>query len=404
VTRKAIVIGAGIAGTAAALELARRGLDVTVLVGPPGATQLSSGILDWEVWDGGTAIAPAEARPEPRDAVPGLLESLGGFVLAECTVATLAGVVREGAGRDRALLDLGGLKEGEVLLPRAMRHGWDADAIAWMLSASPLAQARKLVFRAAATPILRLSDERLVADAVLAGRHDDASRLGWLADRLRRAQTAATRAWLLPPWLGCEKERATELSANLGVPCGEIVVGLSGPYGFRFAAARNRAFARANVTAYTAFATAILDGESTVVVEVEGAAPMSADVAVIAAGGLLGGGIIYEPSEAIEGGELPLSPHPTVRSAIGDAPVGVHGAAFDLPGSLFGVAPENLAWPWSERGVLERAGVLVGEGGLIAGKQRVFAAGDLVADRPRTWLEAARSGLAVAAAAAASAS
>ena len=113
----------------------------------------------------------------------------------------------------------------------------------------------------------------------------------------------------------------------------------------------------------------------------------------MATGGLVGGGLIYDPSEVGHGGELPPEPRPYMRASLANMVVGVRGIPLDVPGSMFGAAPETLAWPFVERGDLERAGVLIDEGGRVFRTQRLFAAGELVADRPRTWLEAARAGL-----------
>src|SRR5262249_3925563 len=54
--------------------------------------------------------------------------------------------------------------------------------------------------------------------------------------------------------------------------------------------------------------------------------------------------------------------------------------------SLFGEAPEAIAWPFVEAPLLERAGVMVSSAGHADGG--LYAAGDLAADLPRTWLAA----------------
>jgi glycerol-3-phosphate dehydrogenase subunit B len=378
------VIGAGVAGTAAALALAASGAAVTVIVGPAGASQLAPGVFDG-------VVGEAAAR---------VLAVLGAFALEPCAVATLAGVVRAGAGRDRALLDVGALEAGEVLVPRSTRQGWDADALARMLSASPLAIARGLVFRAIDASLVRYADERVVSDAVIAARHDDPERLGWLADRLRLALGGSRpRGLLLPPWLGASEERASELGARLGTACGEIAIGLSGPAGFRFAAARDRALTRANVEMRRAFATRAVEGDASVIVELEGGDTLESRACVMATGGLVGGGLVYDPSEAAAAAEYPLEARPYARASVASMPVGVRDRLLVAPGSLFGVAPEAIAWPFVEESDLERVGVLVEDGGRVRGARRLFACGELVADRDRTWLAAASSGVEAASAA-----
>ena len=112
---------------------------------------------------------------------------------------------------------------------------------------------------------------------------------------------------------------------------------------------------------------------------------------VLATGGLIGGGIAYTPSEAILATALP--PHPRHVFSCGiEAPVtiGADGKELLVPGSMFGLAPESICWPFSDDPLMERVGVLA-SGGRASG--RVFVAGDLVADRPRTWLAAMASGV-----------
>lgn len=378
---RVVVVGAGIAGTVAALTLRARGSEVVVVVGPAGATQLASGMLDGEAkGEILHALAPLDAYA--IDATP-------------CLVATSAGIARRARGRDRALLDLGRLPPGEVLVPRAPRGGWDADGLARMLNAHPKIDEAKLSFRAVDATLLRLADERVVADATIAARHDDPDRIGWLLERLRPVLGASPSASgiLLPPWLGSEREQASALGAKLGVPVGELAVGLAGPSGFRFASARDRAFASHGVEAIVGYAAELHAGGAGVRVVLDDGRAIAADAVLAATGGLVGGGLAYAPSDASEGPELPEDPRPFLRATFGRLPVGVRGRPLDTPGTLFGVAPETLAWPYVEDGDLERAGVLVdGELGHVVGCPRVFACGDLVADRPRLWLDAAASG------------
>lgn len=384
------VIGAGIAGTAAALELARARTagSVAVIVGPAGATQLGPGVFDGA----------------PDDDARNVLGALGdaAYALGDCAVATLAGIVRSGTGLDRALLDLGAI-EGEVLVPRSTRRGWDADSLARTLSASPLARERGLSFRAIDASLVRYADERFLPDAAIAARHDDPERAQWLVERLRLALApalargrgeAATKIGgvLLPPWLGATHQRASALTTELGLPCGEIVVGLAGPAGFRFAAARDRAFAEARVRTVAGFVHSVVEGTDFVIIELEDGATIETRACVLATGGLVGGGLRYEPSDAMESAEYPLEARPYARASIADVPVGVRGRLLGAPGSLFGVAPEAIAWPFVENADLERVGVLVDDDGRVRGSKRLFACGELVADRLRTWFEAARSG------------
>jgi hypothetical protein len=118
------------------------------------------------------------------------------------------------------------------------------------------------------------------------------------------------------------------------------------------------------------------------------------DSVVVATGGLVGGGLEYCPGEAILSTELPPSARVPVRATV-DGPllIGVRGVPLGSPSSLFGAAPESHAWPFARESLLERAGILVDDGGRVRGAPRgLFAAGDVAADRPRTWLIALSSG------------
>jgi hypothetical protein len=128
---------------------------------------------------------------------------------------------------------------------------------------------------------------------------------------------------------------------------------------------------------------------------------VDADVVVVAAGGLVGGGLEYQPSEAMLAAALPPEARHAFRCTLdGPLPLGAHGRPLELPGSLFGVAPEGLAWPLCRDGnaTMDRVGVLCDEHGRLA--PGLYAAGELVADAPRTWLAALESGVRAGAAAA----
>jgi hypothetical protein len=65
-----------------------------------------------------------------------------------------------------------------------------------------------------------------------------------------------------------------------------------------------------------------------------------------------------------------------------------------MPGTMFGAAPESLAWPFTDDPLLDRAGALVDHDGRAAfSPEGLFVAGDLAADRARTWLAALMSGV-----------
>ncbi len=382
-----VVVGAGVAGTAAALAAAREGASVTLLDGGTGASTLATGALDLVPW------ARQRAGEPLSDAAREVLDALGGFALPDsrARLVSIAGVVRAARGHDAALLDVEPLEGDAIGVARCLRPGWDADALAEGWTDASGGRARFLAIEAR---VLRRADERALPDPDFAERHDDDERLAWLAQRLREALRApgapAVAGLVLPPSLGVDRPRAAALSARVGVPCGEALAAPGGPSGLRFERARDRALRAAGVTQARARASAVAREDGVEATDrawrvvAEDGATFEARAVVLAAGGLLGGGLDYAPSEA----------RPPFRATI-DAPVviGAMGRPVEVPGSLFGLAPEQIAWPFAAGRLLERAGVLVDpEGRCTRRPGDLYAAGDLVADGPRTWLAALEEG------------
>jgi glycerol-3-phosphate dehydrogenase subunit B len=354
-----LVVGAGVAGTAAALAASRAGAKVTVV-------------------DGGTGASTQEL----------------GVVLGVAVVVTSAAHPRAAQGREASLLDLHPLlaSRPQIGVVRCARPGWSADG---------LVRAAERGFFPLDAVVLRHADERTLPDPDFAARHDDDARLAWLAERLRegitRSQVAPT-GLLLPPSLGLKRSRAADLSQLLGVPCGEAMGLPGGPCGLRFESARDGAFAAADITVVRGRATGVERDAGRWRIAVDGGS-LTASAVVIAAGGLIGGGIEYQPSEAMVAAALPPRSRPAFGCTIaGPLPVGAHGRPLELPGSLFGVPPEELAWPHARDPLMDRAGVLCGEEGRV--DRGLYAAGEIVADLPRTWLHALSSGVRAGAAAA----
>jgi hypothetical protein len=387
-----VVIGAGVAGTAAALTARRAGVPVTLMDRGAGASVLSTGAIDFLPWedqgDGGGPISP--------DVLP-VLDAFASFVLTErgAILATTAGVLRLARGHDAALIDVSPRGGRRVAVARCRRPQWDADALApaWGPEFVPLD-----------VPILRHRDEDRIPDVDFAERHDEAARLDWLADRLR--ESVARGSWaavVLPPSLGIDLPRARVLSERVGVPCGEAL-GAPGVSGLRFERARDRALASAGVKRMRARVTSVeLAGGRWRVTSEE--VTLDAAAVVFAIGGLIAGGLEYAPSEATLATALPAVALPPVRLGLrAPGAIGADGRPLDLPSSLFGVAPEDLAWPFAAAPLLERAGLQVGAEGAVpldgAGPGGLYAAGDVVADTPRTWGTALASGVIAGAAAA----
>lgn len=382
-----LVVGGGIAGVAAALAARDAGADVTLVRASAGATELGTGALDDAPWE--DARAPVAVDALARS----VLDRLGGYAVGpeRALVATTGATLRGARGVDAALLDLAALPHGaKIGVPVFEREGWDGRLVARGLEADPLGRARSLTFVPAPASIATLADERVVPDVEIAARHDDPARLSTLAARLRDAK-AEVDAWLLPPWLGVAAPRAAELAKLVGIPCGEVITLPPSPAGARFSRARDRALATAKVSVVLDRVEAIEREASLVVARLEEGEPIAASAAVIAIGGLVAGGVAYAPSEALLATALPRHPRPAfVLGLDADVSLGVGGHPLVVPGSMFGVQPESIAWPMHAAPVLEHVGVLV-DGELRAG-EGVWAAGDVVADRPRTFLEALASG------------
>jgi glycerol-3-phosphate dehydrogenase subunit B len=402
-----VIVGAGVAGVAAAWSARRAGREVTVVSRSPGASALGSGAVDDVPWEQLAHAARLLGEPGPRAARP-LSPEAAAFV-AELDlwdvpaavrpwIATVAGRIRPARGRDRALLDLGQLEGAMVLLPRANRAGWDADALAATLAAEPFARARRLAFQAVDLPVLRFDDEHRIGDADLAGRHDDEARLGWLAGRLREGIAglgARAGAVLLGPWLGATAARAQALSAAVGVPCGEALVGAGSPAGLRFEAARDRLLEAIGAKRVHDRVKRI-DGEARLTVSLaRGEASLVAEVVVLAIGGVAAGGVIYAPPERGAGAEMPPAGKTPFELSL-EAPVALSAdgtARMSVVASMHGPELDVSAWPSGGRqGALEAVGVLCAAGGRAS--VGIYAAGDVVAGRPRTVLEAVASGLA----------
>ncbi len=378
-----VVVGSGVAGTAAALAASQRGARVTLVRGGSGASLLTGGALDLEPWESAEARGSTDAPPLGSDAVR-VLGALEGWQVgpSRATLAVTTGILRSSRGRDRALLDLASLGAGPVLVPRLA--GWDAAHLARAWSAA----GRGVSFEVVDASLFARHDERHFADAELARLHDDPSRLHWLGERLREAlrQRGRAAAFVLPPWLGCERERATELSSLVGVPCGEAIAASGGPSGARFARARDRALTASGVTARDTFASRVVrddaSGAGWRVVLREGE-PVASDAVVLATGGVLGGGLVYGRERAPL-----LSPGLEVSAA-----VGARGAPLGAPSSLFGEAPERHAWPFVAESILEHGGLLADPFGQVAhAAPGLYAAGELADGTPHTCLGALTSG------------
>jgi len=417
--RRVLVAGAGIAGVAAAFRARELGCEVVVVSFHPGASALSGGAVDDLPWEQIVRAARVFGDiPLPRAIEPGIADFARALRIWDLPasdrawIATTAGRIRPARGRDLSLLDLAPLEGALVLLPRVDRAGFDADALAACLGDDPFARARRIRFAAVDLPVIRFDDERRIADGDLAARHDDEARIAWLAARLREglARRAQAGAVLLGPFLGARAPRAGALSKAVGVPVGEALIGVGSPAGLRFEAARDRLLRviKARVVRDRVASVDVQHGLLSVTLA-QSETKLMAEAVVLAVGGLASGGMIYTPPEHEARAELPPAGGASFSLSL-RAPVVLVGQtapitaqltplSAGITSSLHGPELDLTAWPSDDRGgALESAGVRC-DG--VRAAPGIMAAGDVIAARPRTVLEAVRSGLAAGAAAAA---
>lgn len=403
-TPRVLVVGAGVAGLAAAWSARRAGRAVTLVSQGAGASALSGGAVDDVPWE--KLLRAIRVLREDALAAP-LAPDLAAFVddlalwdipdSSPVWLATTAGRVRPARGKDRALLDLGGLARPLVLLPRADRAAWDADAIAAALSDDPIAKARHIAFRAVDAAVLRFDEERRIADGDLAARHDDEARRHWLVERLRAmlASFPEAGAILMGPWLGASAPRAESISRALSLPVGEALTGAGSPAGLRFEASRDALLQSIGVDRRRGRVSSLRPTEHGIEADIEGESSVfKASSAVLAIGGIAGGGVIYAPPEHTAGADLPSFGRVPFALSV-RAPVTLSRSGrerMEIIASMHGPELDVTAWPEAGRpGVLETVGVL--SDGARAG-ERIFVAGDVIAGRARTLLEAAAAGIA----------
>lgn len=405
------IVGAGVAGCAAAWAAAQRGAEIRLFDAGVGATSLSGGAVDDRPWEeiarsaeilGASAIAgmlPTSLTTFARDLDLWHLPDAGAPL---CRLATEAGRVRVARGHERSLIDLARLPRGaRILLPRLARPEWHPESLARSLEDDAYAREKGYRFEVVDATILKHAGEDRIAHADLAARHDDPVRRGWLVERLRELihRADGADAVLMGPWLGAEAPIAPALEQALGVPVGEILPAIGGAVGLRYEAARDRLLSHVGVAIDRLRVTAIEPGAETTVTLADGDR-VTADAVVVAIGGLASGGVIYDPPEYRAGPQYPDAGGQAFRLsvALGGVAIQAGGRHLDVVGSLHGPPLEATAWPRDvDPGFLEAVGVRT-VGLEIA--PRVFAAGDVVADKPRTILQAAFHGIHAGAAAA----
>ncbi len=381
---KLAVVGAGAAGVSAAWRAAGRA-NVSLVHDTAGSSSLYSGAVDVLPWHDAHLAPPLDAASAELAAK---LWQLGD---PECRVATPAGVLRPARGIDPALLDLVPLAGKHIAVAEVSRDAWDAALVARALGDSEWAKSTSTHFSVVEVAALRHTHERFIPAWDFARLHDDPERRAWLCEHIRRAQSDAD-AWLFGPWLGVEPGSASELRKALGRPIGETTSPPGGAAGTRFERTRDALLEHSGVSVVEARALSLVPNERCWRMELgparSGAGAnetLEVDAVVLAIGGVAAGGVVLdEPLAGHRGG---ASFHLSL-----DAPLRfeLDGQELDGVSSLHGVDFEELGL-----GALARVGVLA-TGPRVSGRSGLFVAGDVVAGRPRTVLEAVRSGIAAA--------
>ncbi len=391
-----LVIGAGVAGVAAAHAAEQRGAQVTLVHDRAGATELSSGALDWLGWEQdaprrGAWVSDTDGALEEgaAAALPAALlrfsDALGAWQLSDAParVVTTSGFTRPARGVQRGVLDVRALAGRRVAVPLLPRADWDGEALCRALAQDAALARLRIRFTPLQVNVLRFRAEEVGSSRDLAAAHDAEERVRWLAEQLR---PHAAEAWLMGPWLGLHEAASGALSEALGVPVGETLSDLGQAAGARLGAAlarlarRHARVVQARVTLLERDAAAPDGAGWRAHCEAPDGAmmePLRAARVVLASGGLGAGGLTLTPTQAgVSGGaRLGVSFAAALRLELDGAPLSaassLHGFEFERRGRL----------------ALERLGLArVPAPGLLS-------AGDARAGEPRTLLQSAYTGL-----------
>jgi glycerol-3-phosphate dehydrogenase subunit B len=372
---KVAVIGGGIAGAAAAFEIARLGGRASVFHSLTGSSGLYSGALDFELWD----RAPAPSALDPSLAQFSVELGIWALDAAACRVATLEGNVRPARGRDRALLDLERCAGKRVAVVDLERDDWDAPLLAKSYSASSWARQTRTHFYPARLQMLENGFERRISGYDFAKLYDAPARVQGLFAALRQSEVSPD-AWLFGPWLGIERQLAQELSEGLGVPVGETTSTLGGSAGARFDSARDRLLGRVSDLERVRVTSIVRVGRGYRVELGERPAQEFAAL-LLCTGGVAAGGVALDRSfeHGASGFRLSFAAPVTLEF---DSEAWAGGASF----SSLDLVERGL-------GLLQRVGIGAREDGSVRDNPGLFVAGDVIAGQPRTALLAALSGL-----------
>ncbi|HEY3253277.1 MAG TPA: hypothetical protein VGJ91_04990 [Polyangiaceae bacterium] len=373
---KIAIIGAGIAGTAAAFEVARQGGRATVIHDLTGSSGLYSGALDFELWD---QAAPASALSSE---LAEFSKQLGAWQLGAVArrIATREGNVRPARGTDAALLDLEPCAGKRIAVIDLERDDWDAPLLAKSLAGTAWAVQSQTQFFAARAKVLQNGFERRISGYDFAQLHDAPERAQALQTALRESGVTAD-AWLFGPWLGIERPLAQELTAALGVPVGETTSAPGGASGARFEQARDRLLARIADVERGQLTSLERNGNG-YLLKLRERDPREFSIVLLATGGVAAGGVALERSFERRGG--------TGFRLSFAAPL-----ALELDREVVEGVSSLSSVDFAELGLgaLLEVGIATRSDGSVHEHPGIFVAGDAIAGRPRTALIAAQSGL-----------
>jgi glycerol-3-phosphate dehydrogenase subunit B len=370
------IIGAGVAGAAAAFEIARQGGRATVFHDLTGSSGLYSGALDFELWDKEHGVRALSSE------LTEFAKQLGTWELGAAArrVATLEGNVRPARGTDSALLDLERCTGKRVAVVDLERDDWDAPLLAKSFASSAWAVQTQTQFFAARAQLLKKGFERRISGYDFAALHDAPERAQALQSALRESGISAD-AWLFGPWLGIERRLAQELSAALGVPVGETTSAPGGVAGARFEQARDRLLGRMADVERGRLVSIERQSNGYYRLQLQGRAPQEFRAVVLATGGVAAGGVALERSFERRGGTgFRLSFTAKV--------------ALELDREVVEGVSSLSSVDFGERGLgaLLNVGIATRPDGSVRDNPGMFVAGDAIAGRPRTALIAADSG------------
>ena len=344
---KAVVVGGGLAGSSAALELASRGAEVTLVCAAPGATALSWGTLD-----------VAAASPLRRGGLP-LRDPVSGHLLAP--IGRVHAVAAANPAHPYATLLRARGPEDEVkeavaaldawLAPSGLRVHGSLAQTRWLADVHGALRAADLAFAGVGEGNLESADEialvevpglpgfevrsalrMLAAEMVAVGipsralsivrlalpeaLRDDAAQPARFARRLDTdavrsalrdavaALGAEGRLLLFPPVLGLEAAAGTRawIEATAGCRAAELVGAPSlSLAGFRLDRALGAALARAGVERIADRVQRVeVEGVRARGVQMQGTATLPCDALVLATGRFVGGGIVERGGQLVE--------------------------------------------------------------------------------------------------------